>query len=485
MKKKFKFLLLMVLIIPISVNARTQEEANAILDSFEDTIHLKSIDKADALDDEEWANYSRDTAPLRLYYQRTNKEMFDFLFSENSLMENGINYYNEDNNDDNENVTITVSYTSSEPNNGVSKTIHIVYDEIDETLKNNAKKIIDEIPNEISLKGLNAINYLYHYGEFIFGDSNIKKSGAIFPELKKIIEKHQEYEYEILGDRGGGTPYFMERNIYIGLFKEDVLYGIKEVVIDIDKMILVDKEETGTILSKAENRLKNYYKKDNDFIFDTDDVQELPVNEIKEYTGLNDVYGGVVLNLTIGGNETTISIIETNSEILDKIFVESLDSLTGINVYTECIDVPADSIVKTKDVLDEDYVKKAIQDNNLKLYKAFDIDLEKYSDKTLIKTIEGGLEVYIPTDKGNVGDKVLVYYINEDGEKSDTIDGEIVKVDNQLYVKFVTNHLSTYAIDENVIEQKKTKNPQTGDNLLYLVSLFIISSSILLKNKKA
>jgi hypothetical protein len=464
----------MVLIIPISVNARTQEEANAILDSFEDTIHLKSIVKPVALDEDETWDYSRNTAAYRLYFQRNYEELYD-----EGLCDDWITSEVSDH------VTLSVPYTSNDGEKTATKLVNFIYDDIDETTKTKANNVIKEIPNKITLEGMNAINYLYHYGEIVFTDSSIKKSAAIFPGLKKIIEKHPEYEYEVIGDRGGGTPYFMERIIYIGLFKGDVLYGIKEICVDVESMILVDKEESGTLIERGEDRLKQYFNKENDFIINNNTIDNLPVEEIKEFTGLKDIYSGIVVQIKIGKYDDIISIVETNKETLDKIFVESSDILTGINVYTESIEVPLDSIVKTKDVLDEDYVKKAIEDNNLKLYKAFDIDLEKYSDKTLVKTIEDGLEVYIPTAKGAEGDKVLVYFIGEDGSKGDTIDGEIVKINNQLYVKFITNHLSTYAIDENVIAQNKTRNPKTNDNILvYIGYLFISLSSLLIANKK-
>ena len=57
-----------------------------------------------------------------------------------------------------------------------------------------------------------------------------------------------------------------------------------------------------------------------------------------------------------------------------------------------------------------------------------------------------------------------MYYIKDDGTL-EKLEGSAVLVGDDLFVKFITNHFSTYAVGNEII-----KNPNTIDNVyIYLI----------------
>ena len=106
-----------------------------------------------------------------------------------------------------------------------------------------------------------------------------------------------------------------------------------------------------------------------------------------------------------------------------------------------------------------------------KVHSAYDIDVVKMRDGGFVKTIENGIDVYLPISGKKVGDKLTVYHIT-DNEKGEGFEGEVVEEDGKLYVKFRTTHFSTYAVAEelSISGSGSIINPNTGDNLgLYII----------------
>ena len=87
------------------------------------------------------------------------------------------------------------------------------------------------------------------------------------------------------------------------------------------------------------------------------------------------------------------------------------------------------------------------------------------------KNIDKGVYVYIPVTDYNEGDDVIIRHINDDETLGDEFVGKVVKKDGKLYARFMTNHFSTYAI-----VQDNTTNPDTGDNIISYVLMFILST---------
>ena len=122
-------------------------------------------------------------------------------------------------------------------------------------------------------------------------------------------------------------------------------------------------------------------------------------------------------------------------------------------------------LLLTRDVINNDLVKKASEKSDINFVNAYDINLLKTSNGGYVTKIEDGVVVYMPLSGSyKENDKVDVYYIKDDGTL-EKLEGSAVLVGDDLFVKFITNHFSTYAVGNEII-----KNPNTIDNVyIYLI----------------
>ena len=519
MKKYLYLFLIAIFMFPFYVKAYTEEEANELFDSLGDEITIQGVNPS-------VLNYMNDENE---WFYRVAVLKLHLLKNPNEALRKIINYEDDlsfEIIDDGNALKVTVWCTGS--NSEVSKNIPLKYVDLDETEYSKAKQITDELEYYYQLGGVSAINSLYNYGKIL--DENTTTYMARLPELKKVIEQHPEYDFEIIQDRGGSVPNWQEDFSYVGIYKNNILYSYKEILLHVDEIIFVDKDKNGTLTQRAKERLTELFTDSvNITVEDVSDEYKYGPDVLEvineDYKDIN-IYNIIPANVTIGDKELVLMIAETDASGVDKYYVESSDKESGVAIQTNSYDVPIDSRVKVTDVSDEDYVKKAASDNNMKIVKVYDIDLVKYSDKKSIKEIKAGLEINIPIENAKEGEEVIVYYINSDGELAEKINGKVVKLDEKLYVKFVTYHLSTFAIlepvevnvgdeeiitdpvDNNVVNEEATSDPvdnnmlnedtekkdesdnptkeinnsdvsepvpQTDDNIIRYISIYIIS----------
>jgi len=387
----------------------------------------------------------------------------------------------------------TIRYQDKEYNS-VSYDVEIEYlTDVNQDELKKVKDIVESFKQEDYLYGLQLINLLYHYGSMYDATNTTEGILARYQSFKEVMELNPEYEYIVNGTRGGGPMAEMGRNLQVGVFKDGIMYGYKFANHMEHQILFVDKNASGTLEEKAEAKLNEYFNNTAEIdvqldglYTDLDDNGDIS-RVANKILGTKDIkYIGYFANITINDQKINFIISEAPKKHLDKITVKSHDKKTGVNVKTDSYDVPLDAKIKVKDVKKEKYVKNAFDKEKLIVELAFDLSLNKTLDGSIINKIDKGIEVYFPIDnKHQEGTKKKVYYIKDDGTFGEIIDGEIVKVDNKKYVKFKTNHFSTYAIASSTVE-----NPQTLDNIAsYIIIAFVslvaiaITSIFLKKNK--
>ena len=212
--------------------------------------------------------------------------------------------------------------------------------------------------------------------------------------------------------------------------------------------------------------------------------EELNIKLNKMFGTKNEEFTGYHANILVNNAREFITIIEVDKKMIDKYDVRANHGETGVHVYTESPEVPVDATIDVEDMKDKEFVKKALKELKYDLMSAFNIDLIKTATGVKINKIEDGIEVYIPVNDKNKGDKLLVHHIKEDGTLGDKFQGEVVEVDGIKYVKFTTTHFSTYA----VLDTSDVDSPDTSDSILVSVllcglSLITIIESIIAYKK--
>lgn len=470
MKKKILFILvfLLALILPKDINALTKDEATSIIDNFGDEIAINSINPdLFKLDIEEY--------DLPYFYENAIK----FYLKENNYDLDNITISDMETNDK---ATIRVSYTDNNSDLQLTKEVRVKYlDNYDKDTFNKAFNIIKSLEDNYYLQGINSINNLYHYGSISNNDYKTSTILARFSKLKEIIERNPEFDFEILLGRGGGTPFGESRYASVSLYKDDVLYAYKEVILNVETVIYVDKALSGTIYDKAKDRLNKYFNNKVNVSFDMTDINtfeddDYANNYLNGLLKTNEKYNIANLKLNLDNKSFYVTLIEVDKKFIDTPNVTSIDDETGINVYTESYDVPLDSSIKTNNVSEEEYVSKFVKNNKIDLEYAYDINLIKAYDKNYVTNIENGIDVYIPVSNYKKGDKVTVYYVKDDSSIGEKITGEVVEINNKLYIKFTTTHFSTYAVEKlNNTNNEVINNPNTSDNIFIYIITFIIS----------
>ena len=376
----------------------------------------------------------------------------------------------------------------------VSKTCKVTYKSTDEKTLKQANKIITELKDEYTVYGLRAITAVYHYGEFQLDGNDTPAILYRFPELKKILSKNKGLEVDLsstIGAGGDGLSGSVAKELVIK--KNGIAYATKQVDLTFTSIIPVDKDEEGTPYEKAVKRIKNHIGENKVKIelnpenpnIDTEVYsEELNIKLNKMFGTKNEEFTGYHANILVNNAREFITIIEVDKKMIDKYDVRANHGETGVHVYTESPEVPVDATIDVEDMKDKEFVKKALKELKYDLMSAFNIDLIKTATGVKINKIEDGIEVYIPVNDKNKGDKLLVHHIKEDGTLGDKFQGEVVEVDGIKYVKFTTTHFSTYA----VLDTSDVDSPDTSDSILVSVllcglSLITIIESIIAYKK--
>ena len=340
----------------------------------------------------------------------------------------------------------------------VERTCKVNVVETDNSLVKSANKIMKKLDGSHAIYSLNSFNSVYHYGP-IFQNNRIASDMILykFPDFKEALMDNPEFEYEIAWEGGGGTPTETGCSGYVLAYKDGIPYGMKNVNFTIDNRLYVDESLEGTPLEKAEARLEEFFNNSLDIEFDT---------SVYETDYEVDGNVGIFTNVILGNYTSPIFIMEVDKKYLDKFEVKAHHKKYNVNVITNSYDVPLDATLEVEDVMN----KITLDTDEYKVLGAYDIDVVKTGTGSYVRTVENGIDVFIPISNRKVGEKLKVFHVSDDG-KDEEFEGEVVEVDGLQYVKFRTTHFSTYAVAD---ASNSIINPETSDTIAGAIILVLV-----------
>ncbi len=310
MKRKILFLLLiMIFTIPFYVKARTMEEAQELIDSFEDEFVLSAVDPTHEYDYEPYEL-------LSLQARRLDLNSLNIILNGQDITYDFDNYT----------MTVHVFYETSQGTQGLSKSINLVYTSMDGEIFDRAKELANSINNDFRLNRIDSIKSLYNYGLLQSDEYTSEDVLNRFPELKEILKSQNEFEYEVVLGEGGGGPWSQSRNAYIGIYKDNVLCLYKTTVLTIDEVVFVEHEYgEGDIFQKANDRLKKLFPEANNITVSNNETDTSSLADelgwIEEDYNIN-AYDAVYTKVTIDGTSFNITIVETDIETVQNEYPE-------------------------------------------------------------------------------------------------------------------------------------------------------------------
>ena len=521
--KKIKVLFIitciLALITPNFVNALTEDEANEILNSLpikevdgKKIMETKIVDPSYVMDNQCTVNKSGPTTDEWI------KECKEYLYQD--IILTYLKYLGYDTTDimlefnENDYKNAVLSYFFDDSDAGttsISINVEVSYLKDADTKEiEKAKKVLAGFEDSDRLYGLQLINLIYHYGAIEDADYNKETIFGRYQDFKKTMEEYPEYKFISNGGRGGGDTLVRERYIQAGMFKDGIMYGIKQVIHHENQILFVDKDSTGNIKEKIEARLNEYFNNKVDVNIEIDDTFSIEdiyatdeisgrewfnnfVNEILGTNGLE--FTAYFANIKINNIEMGFVVTEVPSKYVNNLYVEAYDSTTGVSIKTESYDVPIDAMVNAKDIKNNTNIINNFENDGQTVESAYDISLIKCYNGSFIHKIDKGIEVYLPLDgEYNSNLNYKVYYVSSTNEKEE-YDTEIVTINGKNYAKFVTNHFSSYVLTSETkgkvnTENTVVENPQTLDSvseniLMIIVSFIILCTTIcFIKNKK-
>ena len=296
----------------------------------------------------------------------------------------------------------------------------------------------------------------------------------------------------------------------MSIFYNGYSYGTKEEGIYLKRVIYIPQDTEDTkeaFIAAAQKRINDYLGNESVTVTYGGLLSSLVDAEDPDYPITSD---GNYYNIKIGDRTYKFYIVKgTDAQLVEPTYV-GLDLGSKIEITSEDSSIPLDTSLTVKNVNDSSIKDKIGTEN----YKSYDISLYSDAKSAKIEKLENGkfiVKIPVPTELN--GKELVVYYITTTGEKEEH---EVTIKDG--YAVFTTDHFSIYTLaekvtisednkqednkqednkqednkQENSIEDNKdedtntgntntdkntdnSKNPQTGDNILFFVGMLFIS----------
>ena len=301
----------------------------------------------------------------------------------------------------------------------------------------------------------------------------------------------------------------------MSIFYNGYSYGTKEEGIYLKRVIYIPQDTEDTkeaFIAAAQKRINDYLGNESVTVTYGGLLSSLVDAEDPDYPITSD---GNYYNIKIGDRTYKFYIVKgTDAQLVEPTYV-GLDLDSKIEITSEDSSIPLDTSLTVKNVNDSSIKDKIGTEN----YKSYDISLYSDAKSAKIEKLENGkfiVKIPVPTELN--GKELVVYYITTTGEKEEH---EVTIKDG--YAVFTTDHFSIYTLaekvtisednkqednkqednkqednkqednkQENSIEDNKdedtntgntntdkntdnSKNPQTGDNILFFVGMLFIS----------
>ena len=443
--------------------------------------------------------------------------------------------------------------------NGIPETHKVEFEyNYDEKVKEYADKMFDKIQkNEMYLfnvKDMELVNYWIN-GEKI--EENQSTFDNYSSEFKEFVD-YKNFSFFINNRLGADSEFFTLRggigivqhngityyiNDMMGTIGNHILYvpdnteSTKEALVEaiqkrVDEYLGNGKVKIvageNTILEYQENKYNNEIKKVQNLL-ELEKVKEKPDlmvmqayeseleyieyrynyfienynNPDGEYYFLQNAEGNWWFVAIIDGVEHKFIVIKDSEKMFEPQY-KTIDIKTDVGIFADSNDIPLDTFIEVKQLTEGEEYEKIIKILDVETNETFDINLYSQSVNDYIKRLENGeFEVRIPVTEKLKNKKLVVYYVDENGNKEE----HNVEIKDG-YAIFTTNHFSIYTLaeeklklEEDIVSDNKENindsvntgnigndaenngenkennisNPKTGDNIVFFGVMFIIS----------
>ena len=268
----------------------------------------------------------------------------------------------------------------------------------------------------------------------------------------------------------------------MSIFYNGSLYGTKEEGVYLKRVIYIPQATADTkeaYIEAAQKRINDYLENNSvvvsygGLISSLDDGSEDP-----DYPISSD---GNYYNVKIESRTYKFYIVKgTDSQLIEPTYL-GLDLESKIEITSEDSTIPLDTALTVKNV-DDTSIKNKIETEN---YYSFDISLYSDAKSSKIEKLNNGkflVKIPVPTELS--GKDLIVYYLTSNGD----LEEHAVTIKDS-YAEFETDHFSVYTLAEKTTSTtpttptsntttdstNPTSNPQTGDNIMFYISMLGLS----------
>lgn len=381
-----------------------------------------------------------------------------------------------------------------------SQVVNVIYEENDANIEHEldiASKLLPEFTTDdqypFIINDLTLINYLVHEQD----NSDFNVAMKYNEIISYYLNLNSHFDVSLL--MTGGDYFENVYNVAIGelyLLYDGVYYDYLSTGIAIENIIYIPDTTLDTqeaYIDAITNRLNSYMP-----------GVDFKVSYGGRFTEEEAIYhnyfaGKDYYNIEINGvSYQFVAETKPANELIDPVY-SGKDTNTGISIESPSSDIPLNSKVEIN-VIEENTEEHNNISNKLESSDFYAFDLTLNSNGNLINEISGVATITVPLTESD--SKYFVYHINND-ENLEVLESEL---DSNGSLSFKTNLFDTYIIStknistyeeetnqDGVFDSNNTydeiENPQTSDNIMYYVTLGIISvimiitSTFILKGK--
>ena len=350
-------------------------------------------------------------------------------------------------NNDETNCDVTISINDENELNTLTKNINFKWHEKEDAIL----KIVEDNKHNLEEKEIVITDLAY----LSYLNSENKKI-TDFLDLKDVYNDYNISDFWLEKDNALASVY---------LFYNGILYDYKEDLNIIKENIIYVSSDTleEDILKVAKERIDTYFGKDKIDIAIGGSVSELDISNLPKIDKrkMSENYYNVTLT---NGDIVKFIIVKDETK-----YMASERELTdnGVSIITNS------SLVKENATLKVNKINSNTTEyNNLKeIFKSDFIAYDINIDNKITNIGNDTFIVKIPLNENFTNRDLVAYYINEDN----TLEEHEIVIDKLGNAIFTTNHLSKYIITGRIGVINPEITPQTGDNIVLYVGLFIVS----------
>ena len=347
-----------------------------------------------------------------------------------------------------------------------TRKVKVVYNEpdedtnkiINEFLAKIDKLNLDEVNEKTAYKveDLYLINYLYNAKNGI--DNSLALNFS--KELIKAANGINIY-FRFYGGFGGAdsTELYTFEGGQGAVLHEGMIYASINSGVTMNHVLYIPadtEDSTDAYINAAMRRIKDYLGTTEGIEIEVGGTFESLIDYDGGMTHWNEngfidetTCGSYYFNIKINEGTYRFAICKKDAEELETPEYLASDIMSNISIKSNSTEVPLDTAISAEKIT-SDEIEKAL---GTKVYVAFDISLySKAKDKSITSIKNDKFIVSVPVPEILKDKKIIVYYINSNGERK-----EHIATVKDGFAIFETDHFSTYALVEKTDENNEEK----------------------------